>query len=59
MNERNISFPECYNYCAIVKVLGVSECENIPGCRWKFKEYKEAYRKWAIDEIHEAVKVDE
>lgn len=59
MNERNINFPECYEYCEIVKVLGVSECENIRGCRWKFKEYREIDKKWPVNELHEEMKVDE
>ena len=59
MDERDMSFPECYKHCAIVKHLGVSECENIRGCRWKFKEYREVFKSLQIDKLHEEMKVDE
>ncbi len=34
MSIKNISFPECYDNCELVKYLGVGECESC--CPWKF-----------------------
>ncbi|KKL99853.1 hypothetical protein LCGC14_1810240 [marine sediment metagenome] len=34
MSLKNISFPECYDNCEIVRMLGVGECESC--CPWKF-----------------------
>lgn len=32
--DKNFKFPDCYSTCAIVKMLGVGECESI--CPRKF-----------------------
>lgn len=43
----NVPFPKCYDDCEVIKLLGVSECENIKCCDAKFKDDKE------IDGIYE------
>jgi hypothetical protein len=34
MSLKNISFPECFDDCKLVRILGVGECESC--CPWKF-----------------------
>jgi len=34
----DIPFPQCHEFCAIAKYLGVGECESISVCAVKFKK---------------------
>ena len=35
---KEIPFPACVEYCGLANILGVSECENVPQCQYKFQE---------------------
>ena len=37
---KEINFPYCVNNCALAEMLGISECENVECCMWKFKKEK-------------------
>lgn len=34
----NVPFPDCYEKCDIIKLLGVSECDSFKCCDAKFEE---------------------
>ena len=35
---KEVPFPDCVEKCGTCNILGVSECENILFCQWKFDD---------------------